>query len=101
MRCGGFDCRRQDCPKVRGKECPRCGMPETGADVLAIMNLHARCRANKCLPASGGLLDQPAHIMDMFDVIDEVQEKFHMKESERRREAEARAKLAEGIVHGR
>lgn len=75
-------------------------MPEIGEDVLAIMNLHARCRENKCLPHSGGLLDQDAYLMDLFDVIDSARDQFHRKERERMRDAEAAAEMFRGAIRG-
>lgn len=46
------------------------------------MGLYSRCRANNVLPYAGGLLDQPAWIMDLFAVIDEVKAEYLKKKAE-------------------
>ena len=76
-------------------------MPEVGQDVLMIMNLHARCRANGALPHSGGVLDQPAYLMSLFDVIDATRAQVQDKNAERDDDDALRAKLAARLTDGR
>lgn len=35
-----------------------------------ILRLHGRCRASGVLPYAGGVLAQPAWILELFDVVD-------------------------------
>ena len=76
-------------------------MPDVGQDVLMIMSLHARCRASGSLPHAGGVLDQPAYLMGLFDVIDQTRADFRAGEAERAESAALVAKLSEGLPHGR
>jgi len=76
-------------------------MPDVGTDVLAIMNLHARCRVNKSLPYSGGILEQPAYIMDLFDVIDSVRNAQRNAAAERENGAATQAQLSAELNHGK
>ena len=62
--------------------------------MLAVLNLHARCRVNKCLPLAGGVLDQPAYLMELFDVIDQTHDAFKQKEHERVEAEALQEKLA-------
>jgi len=66
-----------------------------------LINLYSRCQARKSLPCGGGVLDQPAWIMDAFDVIDHTRTDFQRKESERQRDEEIKSKLSEGLNCGR
>ena len=70
LEAGTFDCRRFDCPREVGKDCGKCGMPQVGRDVLAVMRLYQRCRDRRALPVAGGLLAQPEAVMAAFDCID-------------------------------
>lgn len=45
-------------------------MPNVQADTNMVLNLHARCKAFRCLPAAGGMMDQPMRLMRLFDVIE-------------------------------
>lgn len=92
VRGNSFDCRRQDCPKKcsRIAECPHCGMPAMRTDVGCILDLYSRCRANNVLPYAGGLLDQPAWLMDLFSVIDDIKAAYKKSEVETE---EAKAKI--------
>lgn len=65
-----------------------------------IMNLHARCRANGALPHSGGVLDQPAYLMSLFDVIDATRAQVQAKNSEREDDDALRAKLSASLTNG-
>ena len=47
-------------------------MPSLTPDTMYVIGLYNKCRANKSLPRSGGVLDQPAWIMEMFATIDET-----------------------------
>ena len=53
---------------------PRCKMPYVPPQLMHVITLYNRCRANKCLPRAGGLLDQPAWLMELFGVIDSRRE---------------------------
>ena len=75
-------------------------MPEPGQEALAIMNLRARCRTNHSLPTSGGILDQPAYLMDLFDVIDASEADYRRGEIGRAEDEALRAKLAGELSHG-
>lgn len=57
-------------------------MPDVGKDVSSVLDLYAKCRNNGVLPYAGGLLDQPAWLMDLFGVIDDIKER-HRRERER------------------
>ena len=61
-------------------------MPDLKSDVIYIMSLYSRCRANNILPYAGGILDQPAWILDLFEVVDNVKSRFQ-KEKEQTDEA--------------
>ena len=76
-------------------------MPDADPDVLAIMNLHARCRNSGSLPCSGGILDQPAYLMDLFDVVDAARAEFRDKAQERAESEDLKARLAQGLERGR
>ena len=60
-------------------------MPATSADVTYILDLYGKCRANNALPVAGGMLDQPATIMDLFDVIDNVKDKYQKAKADKDR----------------
>ena len=45
-------------------------MPDVKADTSAILSLHGRCKAFRCLPYAGGMMDQPLRLMRLFDVIE-------------------------------
>lgn len=68
-------------------------MPAVDKDVLHIMSIYNKCRNNNALPCAGGVLDQPAWIMGLFEVIDNQKSEFNKAQNER---AEVEAKL-----HGR
>ena len=76
-------------------------MPDVGQDVMMIMSLHARCRANGSLPRGGGVLDQPAYLMSLFDVIDSTRAQVQDKNAERDDDDALRAKLAARLTDGR
>ena len=76
-------------------------MPDVGQDVIAIMNLHARCQASKSLPHAGGVLDQPAHLMGLFDVIDSTRADWKAGEDDRAQTEAAQRRLLEGLTNGR
>lgn len=77
-----------------------CGMPNVGPDVLAIMSLHARCKNSQALPFSGGVLDQPAYLMNLFDVIDQAHAEHQYKLQTREQDDLLKEKLAGKIAHG-
>jgi hypothetical protein len=45
-------------------------MPYVPPQLMYVLSLYSKCRANRCLPRAGGLLDQPAWLMELFAVID-------------------------------
>ena len=93
VRGNSFDCRRHDCTRKPGKDCPHCGMPDVRKDVSFILDLYARCRSNNALPYAGGILNQPAWIMDLFEVIDNVKASYRKEKGEAERvQAELEAK---------
>lgn len=47
-------------------------MPYFPPEVKYVVGVYERCRENRCLPRAGGLLDQPAWLMECFAVIDAV-----------------------------
>ena len=57
-------------------------MPEIGKDVALVLRLYFRCVNLKSLPYDGGVMDQPAWIMDLFDVIDEQKDQQASRERE-------------------
>ena len=76
-------------------------MPDVGPDVLAMMNLHARCRASGSLPHGGGVLDQPAYLMDLFDVIDGTRAEWKAQSADRAETEAVRSRLSGGLNRGR
>lgn len=71
-------------------------MPDLTSDVSEILATFFRCRSNKCLPHEGGLLDQPAWLMDYFDVIDSAEAKYRHRKAEELRRAQTRERLKNG-----
>jgi hypothetical protein len=68
-------------------------MPDVRKDVRYILDLYSRCRANRALPYAGGILEQPAWIMDLFEVVDNIKAEYHEKQAQKERlEAELEAK---------
>ena len=63
-------------------------MPDVNNDVRYIMSLYARCQQYNCLPYAGGVLNQPAWIMDLFAVI-ENRQAAHDREAAEKQEMEA------------
>ena len=66
-----------------------------------IMSLHARCRANGSLPRGGGVLDQPAYLMTLFDDIDNARAEVRAEIAERGEDDAIRAQLSAGLTNGR
>ena len=62
-------------------------MPEVARDVHYILKLYSRCQQYHCLPYAGGILNQPAWIMDLFSVI-ENRQAAHDKEAAEKQEME-------------
>lgn len=76
-------------------------MPEVDRRTEETILLFQRCRENKCLPAAGGVLDQPEDVMRSFDVIDGRVAAFKSKGNEdAEREAELE-NLRREMKHGR
>jgi len=68
-------------------------MPDVRKDVRYILDLYSRCRANRTLPYAGGILEQPAWIMDLFEVVDNIKAEYHEKQAQKERlESELEAK---------
>ena len=82
-----FVCLRDDCTKKPGKPCGHCGMPDVAPDVRCILKLYSRCQKYHCLPYSGGVLEQPAWIMDLFGLIEGLKES-HKQEQDADKKAE-------------
>jgi hypothetical protein len=57
-------------------------MPDQDAEALAVIELHAGCRRNGVLPCVGGFMDQPALLLDLFDLIDVSAEKERAKKND-------------------
>jgi hypothetical protein len=76
-------------------------MPEVKQDVLQIMSLRARCKENKSLPLAGGLLDQPAWLMDLFAVIDGRAAIYKQRKAEEERREATRRELMNKTPGGR
>jgi hypothetical protein len=66
-------------------------MPEFDRETLYIIKLYSRCLRYSVLPYYGGIMDQPAWIMELFDVITGKKESYEKEQSERI-EQEARVK---------
>ena len=92
LRAGTLICQRWDCPKdiAPGHPCSRCMMPFVDRDIRALINLYRRCRDRRCLPESGGVMDQPEVLMAAFDAIDNVVAE-HQRRSREEQEQELRA----------
>jgi len=70
-------------------------MPELHRDTAAILRLYNQTRAWNTLPCSGGLLDQPADVMEMLDVAESEAQRWRQKriddeESEMRKQESLR-----------
>lgn len=72
-------------------------MPDVRKDVRYVLDLYSRCRSNNSLPYAGGILNQPAWIMDLFEIIDNIKAEYQKQQSEKER---VQAQL-EGQIHGR
>lgn len=46
-------------------------MPDLDAETGVIIQLRNRCKQYRTLPTAGSMQDQPALLMDLFDIIDE------------------------------
>lgn len=46
-------------------------MPDMDMETASLLTLHGRCKRFRALPFPGSVMDQPALVMDLFDVIDE------------------------------
>lgn len=61
-------------------------MPDVKKEQVAVLKLWGRCFEKKALPFSGGVLEQPAWLMEAFDVIEqaraEVRERLEQKEKD-------------------
>jgi hypothetical protein len=86
---GSFVCERDDL-HAKKSPCPVCAaMPRPTGDTARVMRLYRRCRDSKALPAAGGMLDQPADLIEAFDIIDECVAAKRAKENhEAEREGE-------------
>lgn len=67
-------------------------MPEVGAKEVAVLRLWGRCKDTRSLPYSGGVLEQPGWLMEMFDVVEAAlaQAKADREENERNDEMKKR-----------
>jgi hypothetical protein len=98
---GTFDCRRQDCRKVSGEDCRKCGMPDLKAKTGWLITLRQRCERYRCLPYPGGLLEQPAWLMRLFDVMDARREHHRREQAENGRRQAERDRLRAELKNGR
>jgi len=71
-------------------------MPTVGRDVMSVMNLYSRCQSSRSLPYAGGVLDQPAALMELFDVIEATREAHRRRQEE----AERTQKDIDRLKHG-
>lgn len=70
-------------------------MPDADQEAMAIIGLHAKARRNKVLPCEGSLMEQPAVLLECFDVIDKAGEEKAIKDAQDREMAfQKSAKLA-------
>jgi len=67
-------------------------MPDVGNREAVIINLYQRCQEFKALPFSGGVLDQPAWLMDCFSVIEREKSLYEQKKNRDFEREEIRAK---------
>ena len=63
-------------------------MPEVARDVHYILKLYNRCQQYHALPYAGGVLAQPAWIMDLFSVI-EHRRNLYAQENQQQQQLEA------------
>ena len=54
-------------------------MPAAGKDVQFILSLFFKCEKYRALPYPGGVLSQPAWIMNLFDTISSVRDDIRAK----------------------
>ena len=97
---GTFCCARQDCEKPEGKPCPKCGMPEPTVLDLELLKLWSRCKQFNALPAAGGLLDQPATLMDLMDLVGSTVDRVHAKQQEDETNTMKKQRILEDLNRG-
>jgi hypothetical protein len=57
-------------------------MPERDDAALSIINLRGTCRRSEVLPVAGALMEQPALLMECFDVVDAAAEREAARQQE-------------------